>query len=465
MAGEGGRRTLRPRASTSTSGAAVPADNVRQTRAATKRSAMDDCRSTVLHPRKRAVHPSGRRAPLTDISKLVNAVPSGCSELGEGKCQELKAKPVVEGDENAVPEAGEKACVKSEGVADCDTLDAGAAQESRSSSSAVASLERRTSHTLFISKEAKDRVKQGDLFSDKCSEETSSWSNGVAFQDIDTDHSDPQMCSTYAADIYMHLRMAEIKRRPTTNFMEAMQKDINPSMRGILIDWLVEVAEEYKLVPDTLYLTVAYIDRFLSCNTVSRQRLQLLGVSCMLIAAKYEEICAPQVEEFCYITDNTYRREEVLEMERKVLRELKFELTTPTTKSFLRRFIRAAQASCKASTLVLEFLGNYLAELTLLEYGFLGFLPSMVAASAVYMAKLTLDPSAHPWDATLEHYTGYKASELEKCVRVIHELQRNTKNCTLPAIREKYRQHKFKCVATLTPPSVLPDFFEDPECC
>lgn len=129
-------------------------------------------------------------------------------------------------------------------------------------------------------------------------------------------------------------------------------------------------------------------------------------------------------------------------MERKVLRELKFELTTPTTKSFLRRFIRAAQASCKASTLVLEFLGNYLAELTLLEYGFLGFLPSMVAASAVYMAKLTLDPSAHPWDATLEHYTGYKASELEKCVRVIHELQRNTKNCTLPAIREKYRQHK-----------------------
>ena len=102
-----------------------------------------------------------------------------------------------------------------------------------------------------------------------------------------------------------------MKRRPTTDFMETMQKDINPSMRGILIDWLVEVAEEYKLVPDTLYLTVAYIDRFLSCNTVSRQRLQLLGVSSMLIAAKYEEICAPQVEEFCYITDNTYRREEV----------------------------------------------------------------------------------------------------------------------------------------------------------
>lgn len=130
-------------------------------------------------------------------------------------------------------------------------------------------------------------------------------------------------------------------------------------------------------------------------------------------------------------------------MERNILKELKFELTTPTTKSFLRRFLRAAQASCKVNpNLVLEFLGNYLAELTLTEYSFLGFLPSLVAASAVYLAKLTLDPNASPWDATLQHYTGYKASDLEQCVKVIHDLQKNTKNCALPAIREKYRQHK-----------------------
>lgn len=209
------------------------------------------------------------------------------------------------------------------------------------------------------------------------------------------------------------------------------------------------------MVPDTLYLAVSYIDRYLSAQVVTRQRLQLLGVACMLIAAKYEEICAPQVEEFCYITDSTYCREEVLEMERGVLNVLKFELTTPTTKSFLRRFVRAAQASCKGPSLVLEFLGNYLAELTLVEYGFLPFLPSMIAASAVYLAKLTLDSSTCPWDATLQHYTGYRPWELERCVRAMHELQRNTKSCSLPAVREKYRQHKFKCVATLVPPAAL----------
>ena len=75
------------------------------------------------------------------------------------------------------------------------------------------------------------------------------------------------------------------KRRPLPDYIEKVQKDVSPNMRGILVDWLVEVAEEYKIVSDTLYLTVSYIDRFLSFNVLSRQRLQLLGVSSMLIAS------------------------------------------------------------------------------------------------------------------------------------------------------------------------------------
>nr|POE69985.1 cyclin-a1-1 [Quercus suber] len=76
---------------------------------------------------------------------------------------------------------------------------------------------------------------------------------------------------------------------------------------------------------------------------MNRQQLQLPGVACMMIASKYEEICAPQVEEFCYITDNTYFKEEVLQMESAVLNYLKFEMTAPTAKCFLRQFVRAAQ--------------------------------------------------------------------------------------------------------------------------
>jgi cyclin-A len=102
----------------------------------------------------------------------------------------------------------------------------------------------------------------------------------------DTDD-DIQLCKPYASDIYSYLRSMEsqAKRRLAVDYIAAVQIDVTPNMRGILIDWLVEVAEEYKLVSDTLYLTVSYIDRFLSAKVLNRQKLQLLGVSAMLIAS------------------------------------------------------------------------------------------------------------------------------------------------------------------------------------
>ena len=90
------------------------------------------------------------------------------------------------------------------------------------------------------------------------------------------------------------------------------QNDINSNMRGILVDWLVEVSEEYKLHTETLFLSINYIDRFLSRNNVQRGKLQLVGITCMLVAAKYEEIYPPSVEDFVYISDNAYSREQVI---------------------------------------------------------------------------------------------------------------------------------------------------------
>ncbi|KAL5722560.1 Cyclin-A1-1 [Ranunculus cassubicifolius] len=273
--------------------------------------------------------------------------------------------------------------------------------------------------------------------------------------DIDNNHNDPQLCATIACDIYNHLRASENKKRASTDFMDSVQKDINPSMRAILIDWLVEVAEEYRLVPDTLYLTVNYIDRCLSGNVMNRQRLQLLGVACTMIASKYEEICAPQVEEFCYITDNTYFKEEVLEMESAVLNYLKFEMTAPTAKCFIRRFVHAALGSNEVPSLQLECLGNYVAELSLLEYNMLCYSPSLIAASAIFLAKFILQPTKRPWHSTLVHYTLYKPSELRECVNALHQLFCGSNNSGLPAIREKYSQHKYKFVAKkYCPPSI-----------
>ncbi len=113
----------------------------------------------------------------------------------------------------------------------------------------------------------------------------------------------------------------EDETRPRTNYMD-LQDDINPSMREILTDWLIEVHLKFKLLPETLYLTVNLIDRFLSTTQVLRNKLQLVGVTAMLIASKYEEIYPPIVSDFVYITDNAYTREEILDMEEKILMAL-----------------------------------------------------------------------------------------------------------------------------------------------
>ena len=101
---------------------------------------------------------------------------------------------------------------------------------------------------------------------------------------------------------------------PTPGYMK-VQDDINERMRGILIDWLIEVHLKFKLVPETLYLTANLIDRYLELEVVKRDKLQLVGVTAMLIACKYEEIYPPEVKDFVYITDNAYTKQEIMDME------------------------------------------------------------------------------------------------------------------------------------------------------
>ncbi|GFP86784.1 cyclin-a3-2 [Phtheirospermum japonicum] len=284
---------------------------------------------------------------------------------------------------------------------------------------------------------------------------------GNAYGDT-KERDDPQMCEAYVSDIceYLHNMEKEAKRRPLPDYLEKIQKDVTENMRGVLIDWLVEVAEEYKLHSDTLYLTVSYIDRFLSMNALNRTRLQLLGVSSMLIASKYEEISPPHVDDFCDITDSTYSKDEIVKMEADVLKSLKFEMGNPTVKTFLRRFTRIAQEDYEVSlSLQLGFLGCYLAELSLLDYGCVKFLPSLVAASVVFLSRFTLQPKIHPWNNALEQSSGYNAADLKECVGILRDLQMSKKGSALVAVREKYEQHKFKCVSTLSSPLEVPELF------
>lgn len=100
----------------------------------------------------------------------------------------------------------------------------------------------------------------------------------------------------YVEEIYKFYKIAEDEYR-LCDYMP-WQSHINEKMRMILIDWLVEVHNKFELLPETLYLTIDLVDRYLSTKVVSRKELQLIGISSMLLACKYEEIWAPEVTSF-----------------------------------------------------------------------------------------------------------------------------------------------------------------------
>ena len=241
--------------------------------------------------------------------------------------------------------------------------------------------------------------------------------------------------------------LQEEKHAPSCRYLSTVNTHINAAMRAILVDWLVEVVEQYQLHQDTLFLCIHLVDRSLSKMFVPGAKLQLLGCVALLLASKYEEVKAPPVDDFVYISDNTYSRKEVLEMERQVLHQLEFRLTSTTTWPFLTRFVK-----CVESTDRERYMARYLSELALLDYGMLQYRPSMIAAAAVNLARQTLfhqrpfadDESDVPWPDALQRASGYSAAEIADCVTELHGLHEKAGTSALQAVRDKY-SHDPKC--------------------
>lgn len=160
------------------------------------------------------------------------------------------------------------------------------------------------------------------------------------------------------------------------------QPELSSSMRSILVDWLVEVHTKFRLIPETLYLCVNIIDRYLSQVETVRKRLQLVGITAMLIASKYEEIYPPEIRDCVCITDNAYSRQDILAMEASILRILEFKISAPTAYPFCNRYLQILDIVSPT----IKAAACYYLERTLQESEFLPFRPSLVAAAAVCLA-------------------------------------------------------------------------------
>uniref|UniRef100_A0A0D9WI43 Uncharacterized protein n=1 Tax=Leersia perrieri TaxID=77586 RepID=A0A0D9WI43_9ORYZ len=263
-------------------------------------------------------------------------------------------------------------------------------------------------------------------------------------EDIDKLDGDNQLAVVdYIEDIYKFYSTAQHEYRPI-DYMSS-QLEVNPKMRAILADWITEVHYKFELMPETLYLTVYIIDRFLSLQPVLRRELQLVGVAAMLIACKYEEIWAPDVNDFICIADNAYSRHQILAMEKNILNRMQWNLTVPTPYVFLVRFIKAAGGDKELENMVFFF-----SEMALKEYGMASLCPSLVAASAVYAAQLTLKKSPL-WTNTLKHHTGFSESQLTECAKVLVNAHAEAPESKLRIAYKKYSSEQFGRVSLHAP--------------
>nr|UST29464.1 g2/mitotic-specific cyclin-B-like isoform X1 [Haliclona caerulea] len=263
-------------------------------------------------------------------------------------------------------------------------------------------------------------------------------------EDIDReDYNNPQLCAEYVNEIMRYLRAMERKYSVSPEYMNS-QTEINEKMRTILVDWLIQVHTRFHLLQETLYLTISIIDRFLANCQVSKQKLQLVGVSAMLLASKYEEMYAPEIGDFVYITDNAYTKRQIRQMEALIFKTLDFSLGKPLCLHFLRRNSKAGGVDAQKHTLA-----KYLMEVTLLDYASIQFLPSEIAASALCLSMKLLDNSE--WTQTLEYYSTYTERHLTPCLKRIAKLvlKAKDKDSKGKAVYNKYASSKFMKISTL----------------
>ncbi|XP_061364833.1 G2/mitotic-specific cyclin S13-7-like [Gastrolobium bilobum] len=264
--------------------------------------------------------------------------------------------------------------------------------------------------------------------------------------DVDADVANDELAVVeYIDDIYKFYKLTEDEIR-LSDYMKS-QHEITEKMRSIIVDWLVEVHMRFELMPETLYLTINIIDRYLSLTVVPKNQLQLVGISSMLIACKYEKICTPRVNDFISISDNAYTKNQIISMETEILEKLEWYLTVPTPYVFLVRLIRASVPPDQE----MENMVFFLAELGLVHYqAIILYCPSLIAAAAVYAARCTLKRCPF-WSEILKNLAGYCTEQIIDCAMLLVSLHARAADSKLQAVYQKFLSLDRGAVSLLSP--------------
>lgn len=143
---------------------------------------------------------------------------------------------------------------------------------------------------------------------------------------------------------------------------------------------------------------------------------QLLGVSALLIATKYEEIWPIEVKELIIMSDNSCSKEKILQMEQDILTELDFNIDFVSSHSLLNRFVQISKVDKLTSDLA-----EYLLELTLLDATCVHTEPAYIALATLYLARRVLKHQ-NPWNTEIEHITKLSESKVQVLAKYLSYL-------------------------------------------
>ena len=239
----------------------------------------------------------------------------------------------------------------------------------------------------------------------------------------------------------------EIVQRSLSNpspidYFKTIQTDINEKMRAVLIDWLIDVHLKFKLKPETLFLTIDILDKYLSIKYIEQNNLQLLGVTSLWLACKYEEVTIPLIKDCEYITANAYNELQIKQMEVDILKTLSYQITFPSILSFFD--ILAVNFDFKESD---YHLGKYFTELFLLDPRINKYKKSVVASSAAYLV-MKLNHSRFPEYNYIKGFIMEDERHMKRCAKEICYLIKHNDNSIFQTVKAKYAADEYENISS-----------------
>lgn len=289
-------------------------------------------------------------------------------------------------------------------------------------------------------------------------------SDVTGWDDIDKDDFQDEFSShDYVEYIFNYYRERE-ERFKVDDYIKR-QPCINKQMRLLLVDWMVEVQQQLEFNHEVLYLSVKLLDLYLNSRKIEKEKLQLLGGAAMFIACKFEERMPPIIDDFIYVSDNAYDRDQLIKMEIEILKTVKFDIGCPLSYTFLRRYSKCVKADMKFLTLA-----RYILELSLQDYSFSYLSDSLKACASLYLAmKMTVayekangttissdklivstaNLQATEWTPTLIHYSGSFLKDFIELVPLMNNLIKQAPASKYKTIFDKYSHQVFYHVAKI----------------